>query len=440
MFDDRAQAGRMLAAQLRDRDPATVVVLGVPRGGVPVAAEVARELGAPLDVVVVRKLGLPYQPEVAMGALGEGEVRIVDEEFVRHAHVSPHEVALVEAQERAALAARARYLRDGRAPLSLRGRVGVVVDDGIARGATARAAVLVARQRGAARVVVATPVAPARMTAALLGADELVAVERPQLFRAVGQLYRDFNAVSDDEVAALLAEGRRPRPRRREVLVRAGPTTLAATVTTPATPRGVVLFAHGSGSSRRSPRNRYVAEVLVAAGFATVLLDLLTPDEEGDPAAVFDVPTLARRLVEATAWARRQPWSTGRVGYFGASTGAAAALVAAAELDGSVDALVARGGRPDLAREALARVTAPALLLVGGADPRVLELNREAASRLGGECRVEVVPGATHLFEEPGALEQVARAASAWFADHLATDDATAGRTESELETEPSGP
>ncbi|MEV4838424.1 alpha/beta hydrolase [Nonomuraea sp. NPDC049486] len=184
--------------------------------------------------------------------------------------------------------------------------------------------------------------------------------------------------------------------------------------------RGVVLFAHGSGSSGRSPRNRYVAAALNEAGLGTLLFDLLTPEEEYDRANVFDIELLAGRLLTATERVREQSAAANLpLGYFGASTGAAAALSAAAEPDADVAAIVSRGGRPDLAGPRLASVRAPTLLIVGGHDEQVLELNREAQRELGGESRLEIVPGATHLFEEPGALDQVADLTGSWFVTHF---------------------
>jgi putative phosphoribosyl transferase len=189
----------------------------------------------------------------------------------------------------------------------------------------------------------------------------------------------------------------------------------------PADAQGIVLFAHGSGSSRHSPRNRYVAAALNQAGLATLLFDLLTTEEEHDRANVFDIGLLARRLVDVTDWLRAQPLAADlTIGYFGASTGAAAALWAAAEADAPIGAVVSRGGRPDLAAPRLAAVTAPTLLIVGGRDDVVLELNRRAQAQLRCENRLEVIPGATHLFEEPGTLQAAAGAARGWFAQHLA--------------------
>ncbi len=199
----------------------------------------------------------------------------------------------------------------------------------------------------------------------------------------------------------------------------------------PAGAGGIVVFAHGSGSSRLSPRNRYVADVLRQAGMATLLMDLLTADEETVDARTghlrFDIPLLARRLVAATDWLRTQPETRPlRIGYFGASTGAAAALMAAAERPDVVAAIVSRGGRPDLAGPALGSVRAPTLLIVGGHDYPVIVMNREALARMQVEARLEIVPGATHLFEEPGTLEEVARLARDWFARYLPSRQAAA--------------
>ena len=205
-FRDRRDAGRRLAERLTAYTGSDVIVLGLPRGGVPVAAEVARALGAPLDIVVVRKLGVPWQPEVAMGAIGEGGVRVVDSRIVSRAGIDDETLRDVEIRERAVLDDRVRVWRAVRQRADVRGRTAVVVDDGIATGSTARAACRVLREAGAECVVLAAPVAPRDVVDDLAEADEVVVVHAPRDFSAVGQFYDDFAATSDDEVVALLRQ------------------------------------------------------------------------------------------------------------------------------------------------------------------------------------------------------------------------------------------
>ena len=434
LFDDRADAGRRLAERLESFRGKDIVVLGLPRGGVPVAYEVAKALRAPLDVLVVRKLGVPFQPELAFGAIGEGGVRVINDPVVREMGLSEDDMAAVEAAQRDEVARRSVRFRGTHERVPLAGRTALIVDDGVATGATARAACEIARAQGASRVVLAVPISGRDVFEQISGyADEVVSLAAPALFYAVGQGYRNFTQTSDDEVVTLLDRARRafseptaagapddPPMRDEEVRVSAGPVTVAGHLTIPEQPVGIVVFAHGSGSSRHSPRNRYVAEVLNEAGLGTLLFDLLTPDEERDRANVFDIELLARRLVDVTQWLATQAHAAALpLGYFGASTGAGAALVAAADPRVKVGAVVSRGGRPDLAGPALAQVLAPTLLIVGGRDEVVLELNRRAQAMIRGECKLTVIPGATHLFEEPGTLEQVADLARDWFIDHL---------------------
>ena len=209
-----------------------------------------------------------------------------------------------------------------------------------------------------------------------------------------------------------------------EVRIPAGGVTLDGNLTIVDEATALVLFVHGSGSSRHSPRNQFVARTLNNAGLGTLLFDLLTPEEEAIDARTaelrFNIKLLAERLVYATNWAKHQHQTRNlRIGYFGSSTGGGAALVAAAEGSQDVGAVVSRGGRPDLAGEALPKVQAPTLLIVGGDDDIVIELNEQARDRMRCEVKLEIVPGATHLFEEPGALERVAQLASDWFVNHI---------------------
>jgi dienelactone hydrolase len=218
-------------------------------------------------------------------------------------------------------------------------------------------------------------------------------------------------------------EPRSQTHRSRDIAIELEQATLAGSLTIPEAARGLVVFAHGSGSGRHSPRNRAVAAQLNSAGLATLLLDLLTAAEEARDSVTaelrFDIPLLTERVLSAVNWAAGQPEiSALPIGLFGASTGGAAALATAAE-SSAVRAVVLRGGRPDLAGPALARVRAPTLMIVGGEDPLVLELNREACARMRAACRLHIIRGATHLFEEPGALAEVGRLASEWFRRHL---------------------
>ena len=435
-FIDRGDAGRRLAsrlAQLRGQ----VVVAGLARGGVPVAFEVARALDAPLDVIVVRKLGVPYEPELAVGAIGENGVRVINDDVMRLSGINAAQLDAVEARERVELERRSTAFRGARARLDLRGRTVVVVDDGVATGSSARAACQVVRAQGAGRVILAVPVAPKDwLTRMGDAADEYVCLETPEAFFSIGQFYENFEQSTDQEVIALLERSMRRSStntsasndsdgfveRDEEIEIDAAGVRLAGQLHTTRGANALVVFAHGSGSSRLSPRNRYVASVLNAGGLSTLLFDLLTVAEARDRSNVFDISLLAQRLVDVTQWLRTDTnLARLRVGYFGASTGAAAALLAAARLGAEVGAVVSRGGRPDLAGENLGDVTAPTLLIVGGDDPTVLELNREAQARLHCENTLIVVPRATHLFEEPGTLQIAAETARDWFVVHLAT-------------------
>lgn len=431
MFSNRVDAGRQLARSLQHLRGPDTVVLGLPRGGVPVAYEVASALDAPLDVIVVRKLGVPFQPELAMGAVGEEGVLVLNPEVVRLAHVGEAEMASVERRELAVVEDRAARFRAGRPRLPLDGKTALIVDDGVATGATARAACRVARELGAARVVLAVPVGPIHVEERFRDdADEVVCPSQPAEFYAVGQFYADFSQTTDDEVTGLLERRATtmgsPAPVMdgeaydEDVRIPLGALELEGRLAVPAGAQGVVLFAHGSGSSRHSPRNRYVASVLQQAGIGTLLFDLLTTAEEHDRRLVFDVDLLATRLAGVTAWLREQPAAARLpIGYFGASTGAAAALWAAAAPDQDIAAVVSRGGRPDLAIPRLHHVRAATLLIVGGRDSMVLDLNREAQRHMRCENDLAVVRGASHLFEEPGTLAEAAGLARDWFRSHL---------------------
>ncbi|HEU0023566.1 MAG TPA: phosphoribosyltransferase, partial [Thermoleophilaceae bacterium] len=431
LFRDRRHAGRALAKRLKEMAVESPVIVALPRGGVPVGYEVAQALDAPLDIGLVRKLGAPGHPEFGIGALGEGGTVVLDRGAVRALGVTREQLEAAIARERMELDRRRERYRQGYPPVEVAGRNVILVDDGLATGVTAAAAARVLKARGAAHVIVAVPVSP-RGVGEELGShfDDFVSLASPERFTSVGSWYQDFSQTPDEEVVELLRATPRGLPQAVPggaevtdpdvaIATRDG-VRLAGTLQLPRDPRGLVIFVHGSGSSRHSRRNLAVARHLNQLGLATLLFDLLTDAEAADRHNVFDIDLLTKRLLDATGAAAGRPELQGLpLGYFGASTGAAAALRAAAELGDAVGAVVSRGGRPDLAGEVLSDVRAPTLLIVGGNDWNVLELNDEATTLLGGPTELALVVGATHLFEEPGALEQVARLAGRWFVRHL---------------------
>jgi len=447
IFKDRKDAGQRLARELgvySGRQDA--IVLGIPRGGVPVANEIAEALRLPLDIFLSRKLGVPGHEELAFGAIAAGDGRFLDQHIVQAMGITSEQIESITEGTRQKLEERAELYRAGRQPLNVAGQIVILVDDGIATGASIYAAAQALRQMNPKKIVMAAPVAPASTVNWLRGVVDSVAVlHAPRDFYAVGQFYREFSQTTDEEVIDLLqrAEGidkpgiaggyaeagpdqlRGLASEEEEISIKAGNVMLGATLNIPENAQGIVLFAHGSGSSRLSPRNRYVAGRLKDSGLATLLFDLLTREEEMIDRQTaelrFNIPLLAKRLIEVTQWIAQNPRTRNlTIGYFGASTGAAAALIAAARLPGMVAAVVSRGGRPDLAGEELGSVRAATLLIVGERDEAVLQMNRQALEQLRCESkRLILVPGATHLFEESGALEQVSMIAAEWLVHSL---------------------
>jgi putative phosphoribosyl transferase len=425
IFRDRTAAGQALAGLLkRYANRPDTVVLGLPRGGVAVAHEIGKALNLPLDIFIVRKLGVPGHEELAMGAVATGGVRYINRDLVDALRIDAQTIDEVSAREETEVARRENAYRGRREPLDVRGKTVILVDDGLATGSTMRVAIAALRQLGPARVVVAVP-AGARDACAQIHreADQTICALSPESFFSVSEWYEEFPQTTDQEVRELLASSSRTAEARPcSIPIDGG--ALQGDLTASAGAKGFVIFAHGSGSSRHSPRNKYIARALNRDGFATLLVDLLTVEEETADIRTsefrFDIDLQARRLVLATDWLAAQRTFSGiPVGLFGSSTGGAAALIAASLRPRIVRAVVCRGGRPDLAGKALRKVLAPSLFIVGELDQEVLELNREASKATPGRTDFQIVPGATHLFEEPGALAQVAALARNWFTRRL---------------------
>ncbi|HEY8278332.1 MAG TPA: phosphoribosyltransferase family protein [Bdellovibrionota bacterium] len=424
-FTNRKQAGIILGRRLRPYRASRPIVLALPRGGIPVAAEVAKALMAPLDVLAVKKIGAPHHEELALGAISEEGTPVFNEEVIS-ALESRFGFRRTELQElarrkRAEVVAQVERFRAVRPALDLQDRNVILVDDGLATGATMEAAVQVLRGRGVRRIVVAVPVGAADSLARLVKiVDDVVCLVVPRDFYAVGAWYRDFSQLSDEEADDMLEErlGAENEPASSgTVLIPAGNVFLEGELQMPSGASALVIFAHGSGSSRKSPRNRQVAREIQERGMGTLLFDLLSADEASIRQNVFDIDLLSSRLLSAFSWAREKA-PEAKIAFFGASTGAAAALRAAAQAPEGLFAVVSRGGRVDLAADYLSRIKVPVLTIVGALDQPVLASTLKVLDRL---CipRLELVNGAGHLFEEPGAIEEVARIAARWLRDHV---------------------
>jgi len=441
-FKDRAEAGRLLGEKLLSYKNQNPLLLAIPRGGVPIAAAAAQVLQCPWDLLLVKKIGAPFQPELAIGAVSEDGKPHFNADLVKLLSIDSKTRQKLTEQKVREIAEQNQKFRQGRPPEDVRGRVAIIVDDGIATGATLIAAVQLLKQRGPAKIVVAAPVGAEESIERLEDyCDEVVCLEAPPNFMAVGLWYESFNQVEDQEVLRFFQESQNFRsraaslktaPRPETVNLKDGEKTFTGELTTLPDMKGVVIFAHGSGSSRLSPRNKYVAEKLHEAGFGTLLFDLLTTQEADDRRLVFDIELLARRLGLATDWTDNKFQGEMPIAYFGASTGAGAALSAAAQTKKNIFAVVSRGGRPDLALPQLPFVSAPTLLIVGAADSAVIPLNEKAKQKLP-HAEMVLVPRATHLFEEPGTLDEVVRYAVDWFTKH-APDEHSTGSVVTELQ------
>lgn len=419
-FKDRNEAGELLAERLFEEwKESNPVIEALTRGGVPVAYPISKKLNSDLDILVVGKIGAPSNPEFALGAVTEDQKIWINREALSMLSVDQTELDQLIQSTIKQIKNKTKTFRNGRPPIDIQNRPVILVDDGLATGSTLLAAVSSLKSRGASMIVVAVPVASqGGMKLVKAKADQVVSLYEPQHFFAVGEWYQDFSQVSDEEVVQIL-ERSRQLPKHwvinRSVKIQTEDVELEGELSIPNQPKAWILFAHGSGSSRLSPRNLKVSKKLNEAGFATLLFDLLNLDESQDREKVFDIELLSYRLFLATKWLKTLPeWKSLPIGYFGASTGAAAALQAAALFEPDIYSIVSRGGRPDLVLLQLDKVTCPVLLIVGGEDFPVIEMNRKAYEKLS-HAKLEIVPLASHLFEEPGALEKVIELSIRWF-------------------------
>ncbi|SIO84913.1 phosphoribosyltransferase [Nocardiopsis sp. JB363] len=418
-FTDRTEAGRRLTERVRPHAVDDPIVLALPRGGVPVGAELARGLGADFDVLMVRKIGLPGRPETGVGAITEDGHVFYDDLALARMRLPRQALSDTVASERDELDRRRRVYRGERSMPRIAGRDCVVVDDGVATGGTARAALRMVRQAGPSSLVLAVPVASSEVLEALKGeADAVVVISAPDNFRAVGEWYRDFDQLSDDHVTTILLDLERSRPRpevARAVRIRAGQVYLDGDLTMPTALRGVVVMAFGRG--RGDPERRAIASSLQRAGYATLLLDLLTGDDGDDEG---DTEVLGERLSAAVTWLRRATDAASEpLGVMGWGDAAPAALVTAAELPQDVASVVVHGGRVDLAEPALGKVRAPTLILLESEESFVRELGEWTMSRLGGPSELGVVSGADRLLGGTRQWREVAVRSLDWFDRHL---------------------
>ncbi|MCB0390895.1 MAG: erythromycin esterase family protein [Bdellovibrionales bacterium] len=421
---NRKTAGILLSEKLKSNnfEDTNTLVLALPRGGVPVAYEVAKSLNLPLDVLFVKKVGAPDQPELAIGAIAEEGDPVWNRENMNLFDLTKNDLKKLAELAKQTILKQTQNWRSAIKSLEVKGKNVILVDDGLATGMTMQAAIDFLVRKKVKSITVAVPVSSQGAKESLKNkVDDVVVLYTPEPFYSVAQCYADFSQVSDKEVTDLLNAQAKDEEVSESIKILAQDIELNGELFIPKNPKGIVIFAHGSGSSRISPRNQYVAHALNQLGFITLLFDLLTLEESEQRENVFNIPLLSERLLMATNWIKNNAnIKTLPIGFFGASTGAAAALVSAAQ-DKSISAVVSRGGRPELAGEYLDEVNCPTLLIVGGQDRNVLLLNQQAKNHLK-QSEVVVIPGASHLFEEKGTLDQVVEHSADWFLKTLAKE------------------
>jgi len=432
MMKDRATAGKQLAKKLSQLNISrtNTVVIALPRGGVPVAYEISYDLNLPLDIIAVKKISHPSNPELALGAVTSDNDVYYNHRIINSYGITDDELDNYKNQALHAAQEQVQNLRKSRSALLVQDINIILVDDGIATGATVQSAIKLLKDKGARKIWLAVPVCPRDLRPTFESlVDEMVTLEEPENLWAVGQFYQNFPQVNNQAVIDLLAlrphyfDSVSPFDMKKEFTIVEGGLRLPGVIYNNPSPKGWVIFAHGSGSSRKSPRNNFVAERLQNAGMSVLLFDLLKEQEDVDYNKRFDIPFLAERLKLATQWLVKSAdyQIHTPIAFYGASTGSAAALLACTKINPQIQitTVVSRGGRPDLVPSSiLAKVIQPVLLLVGGLDHEVIIFNQKAKESLQN-CQLTLIQGASHLFEEAGCMEHVAKIASDWFVSHF---------------------
>lgn len=426
MFTDRTDGAAKLVEKLKNIDKKNTIVLALPRGGVPVADIIASKLGLEFDILSVKKIGFPANPELALGAVTEDGAIYINDTIRKMSGLSEKELDVLIKKNQELAVNKSRYFRFGKEGISVKGKNVIIVDDGIATGATIEACINQVKRVGARKIMIAVPVAPKDILEKLLHqVDEIFVLETPSPFVSVSKWYENFDQVYDTEVREIF-EKHQEKFETIEEIMDLGEIKLKAKVSKVIDNKAWIIFVHGSGSSRLSERNNQVAKVLNKGGLSTLLFDLLTLKEDSVESNRFNIELLKKRLVLAINWLVNSEYydPSTPIGLFGASTGAAAAIKVAAQFkDFPIYAVVCRGGRPDLAdRDELRDVTIPTLLIIGGMDYQVLELNKKAYEQLPNS-EIQLIAGATHLFEESGTMESVSELTKEWFLDKLENFD-----------------
>lgn len=430
MFRDRHHAATLLIEKLDNYplDKVNTVVVALPRGGVPIAGMIAKKFDLPLEIVSVKKIGYPVNPELALGAITEAGDTVINEDIRRASNLREDEIEEICEKYLLLAKAKAKKIRGEYNLVNLNNKDILLVDDGIATGASIEAAIKFLKNNRVNNILIATPVASKESLARITHqVDKIITIDTPSPFLSVGRWFECFEQVEDDEVEKIVLHFKKGQSDDKylhiDVTVNCNGNCHDGSLVKVANEKAWVVFAHGSGSSHLSPRNNLLASKLNAKGFSTLLFDLLTPIEDREDKNRFNITLLSERLVQALKWLMQSDHYNPAtpIGLFGASTGAAAALVVASKFQDQLPifSIVSRGGRPDLVGvNELNDVMLPVLLIVGAKDYSVIELNEIAHNQIY-KSKIQLIANATHLFDEPGTLEKVAELTTNWFQQQL---------------------